>query len=128
MTESSTPPRPIRAELVLLDSQSACAAVTWPRVDRFDESAEDFEQRRVGAMEIPGSGLWFSIEDWSGKSGVMGPDLVRIFKKLFGNELIGANGEVEGDVVRYAKALIARRLKSPVHRTPTASGGRGLDS
>ena len=117
----------IRADLVLLDSQAACAAVTWPKVDRFDESVEDFEKRRVGAMEIPGSGLWFSIEDWSGKSGIMGPELVRIFKKLFGNELIGANGEVEGDVVRYAKTIIARRIRSPMHKKSTAAG-RVLDS
>ena len=73
----------LRAELlVLVDSQAACAAVTWPSVERFDETVEGFEMRRVGAMEIPGSGLWFSLEDWSGKSGILGPDLVRIFRKL----------------------------------------------
>ena len=119
----------IRAELlVIVDGPAACAAVTWPKVERFDESVEDFENRRVGAMEIPGSGLWFSIKDWSGKSGIMGPELVRIFNKLYGNDLIGAKGEVASEITEYANSLIARRLRSPVHRTPTASGGRGLDS
>ena len=119
----------VRAELiVLVDGQAACAAVTWPSVDRFDESVEGFDERRIGAMEIPGSGLWFSIEDWSGKSGIMGPELVRIFRKLFGNELIGAKGEVASEIAAYAESLIARRLRSPMHTASTVTRGKVLDS
>lgn len=112
----------IRAELlVLVDSQAACVAVTWPSVERFEEE-------RVGSMEIPGTGLRFSIEEWSGKSGVHGPELVRIFAKLFGNGLIGTDGEVASEVAAYADALIARRIKAGVHRKATALGGKVLDS
>ncbi len=119
----------IRSELlVIVDGPAACAAVTWPKVERFDETVEDFENRRIGAMEIPGSGLWFSIEDWSGKSGIMGPELVRIFNKLYGNDLIGAKGEVATEITAYAKSLIKRRLMSSVHRKSTATRGKVLDS
>ena len=109
----------IRAELlVLVDTPAACAAVTWPNVERFDE-------QRVGSMEIPGSGKWFSVDDWSGKCGVLGPDLVRIFEKLFGNALITADGGVATEVSVYAKSIILKRSKAG---KSTVRTGKRLDS
>ena len=89
--------------LLLLTPERAQAAIAWPAVRKLTKSAPGYVQA---------GGCWYDPAQWMHLAGLGCSAHDDVAPVLFELGFIGPDGTVAGDVIAYARRIVATRLKA----------------